>query len=89
MQIKLNCCIPFKTYINQSLDQCSGIERKSQIIFISVQQQIRCCFLPRTDLKTIGEMKNAHDISMCVPHSVYLGGIFCTIILYDLERHPY
>ena len=38
MQIKLDCSIPFKTYINQSLGQCSGIEGKFQIICISVQQ---------------------------------------------------
>ena len=40
MQIKLDCCIPFKTYVNQILGQCSGIiECKSQMICISVQQQ--------------------------------------------------
>ena len=68
MQIKLDCCKPFKTYINQSLGQCSGIERKSQMICISVQQLEALFFLPQRDLKTNGEMKNAHDISMCVPH---------------------
>ena len=27
-------------------------------------------------------MKNAHDISMCVPHSVYLGGVFRIVLLF-------
>ena len=61
----------------------------SDNVYFSAAADTLGFFLPRSDLKTIVEMKNAPDISMCVPHSVYLGGIFRIVILYALERHPY
>ena len=98
MQIKLDCCIPFKTYVNQILGQCSGIiECKSQMICISVQQQEALFFCLKRTQKLMVRWKMPMT-SLCaylilglqreIHLFVYLGRIFHIIILYALERHP-